>query len=167
MRFRFFINYANFPYKKSYDAKRYIHVTQEDTEDSLFVLDEAPLPSAGAEGIGDLAVYRNYCTDGAEAKDFPNLLSGRMSNLCLEDMAELLCQEITVDNDNDLAQENFPREGETTSGTGNWRREGIICPQKAVNLQNSFASSRHYSHDAVLCMSLLQLFLIIFPEDYH
>ena len=81
-------------------------------------------------------------------------------------MAKFFRQGIAIDDDNDTAPENVPRLGETTSGTSNWRREVIICPRKSGNLQNYFASFRHYSHDAVLCMSLLQLFLIISPEDY-
>ena len=53
-----------------------------------------------------------------------------------------------------------------STGTGNRRIEGIIYPHKSGNLQNYFASFRHYSYDAILCMSLLHLFLIINPEDY-
>ena len=81
-------------------------------------------------------------------------------------MAEFFRQGVAIDGDNNPVPENFPTEGETTAGTGNCRREGIICPQKAGNLQNSFTSFRHYLHDAVLRMSLLQLFLIMFPDDY-
>ena len=80
-------------------------------------------------------------------------------------MVELRRQVIAIDDDNDPAPENLPRQGETTSGTGNWRREGIIYPQKTGNLQNYFASFRHYYHDAVIRMSLLQLFLIMLAED--
>ena len=79
---------------------------------------------------------------------------------------ELRCQGISIDDDNNPAPENVPRQGDTTTGTGNWRREGIICPRKAGNLQNYFASFRHCSHDAILRMSLLQLFLVMFPKDY-
>ena len=39
-------------------------------------------------------------------------------------------------------------------------------PCKAGNLQNYFAYFRYYSHDAILRMSLLQLFFIMFLEDY-
>ena len=81
-------------------------------------------------------------------------------------MVELRRQGIAIDGDNDPAPENVPRQGETTTGTGNWRREGIIFPRKAGNLQNYFASFRHYSHDTILRMSLLQLCLVVFPEDY-
>ena len=81
-------------------------------------------------------------------------------------MVKLRRQGIAIEDDNDPAPENVPRQGKTTTGTGNWRREGIICPRKDGNLQNYFYSFRHYSHDAILCMSLLQLFLVIFPEDY-
>ena len=79
-------------------------------------------------------------------------------------MAEHCRQGIAIDDDNDPSPENFPRQGEITAGAGNWKRESIICPHKSGNLQNSFASFKHYSHDAVLRMSLLQLFLIILGE---
>ena len=82
-------------------------------------------------------------------------------------MVDLRRQGISIDDDNDPAPENVPRQGENTTCTDNWRREGIIFPRKAGNLQNSFASFRQYSHDAILCMSLLQLFLVMFLEDYH
>ena len=81
-------------------------------------------------------------------------------------MVELRRQGIAIDDDNNPAPENVPRQGETTTGTGYSRREGIICPRKAGNLQNYFASFRHYSYDAILRLSLIQLFLVIFPEDY-
>ena len=80
-------------------------------------------------------------------------------------MVEICCQGIAIDNDNDPAPENIPRQVEITTGTGNWKREVIICPRKAGKFQNSFASFRLYSHDAILCMSLIQLFLVMFPED--
>ena len=81
-------------------------------------------------------------------------------------MVELRRQGISINDDNDPATENVPRQVENTTHTGNWRREGTICPRKAGNHQNSFAYFRHYSHDAILRMSLLQLFLVMFPEDY-
>ena len=49
-------------------------MTQEVTEDRLFVLAEDPIPTAGAKGIGALSVGGNNCTDVAEANDTPNLL---------------------------------------------------------------------------------------------
>ena len=127
-------------------------MTKEGEEDSLFVLSEAVIPAFSAGDIGTLAVDEKNCADGAEANDAPILLSGRTSNLRLEDMMELRYQGIAIDDDNNTAPENVPRQGETTTGTGNWRREGIICPRKSGNLQNYFASFRHYSHDAILCM---------------
>ena len=81
-------------------------------------------------------------------------------------MVELFRQGIAIVDDNNPAPENVPRQGETTAGTVNWRREGIIFPHKSGNLQNSFASFRHYLHDSILRMSLLQLFLIMLPEEY-
>ena len=110
-------------------------MTQEGTEDSLFVLDNYLVPAAGAGGIGDLAVDRNHRADGAEANDAPNLLSGRTLNLRLEDMAELRRQGIAIDDNKDPAAENVPRQGDTTDVTGNCIREGIICSHKDVNLK--------------------------------
>ena len=74
-------------------------------------------------------------SDGAESNDSPILLSGRTSNLRSEDMVELRRQGIAIDDDNDPAPENVPRQGKNTTCTGNWRREGIICPRKSGNLQ--------------------------------
>ena len=81
-------------------------------------------------------------------------------------MVELYRQGISINDDNYPAPDNVPQQGDNTTRTGNWRREGIICPRKTGNLQNSFASFRHYSPDAILRMPLLQLFLVIFPYDY-
>ena len=158
--------HSNFPDQKFYSAKRYIHVTKEGEEDSLFVIAEAVAPASSAGEIGPLAVDGNNRTDGEEANDAPILLSDRMSNLRSEDRVELRRKCIAINDDNNPAPDNVPRQGETTSGIGNWRREGIISPRKAGNLQNYFAYFRHYSHDSILCMSLLQLFLIMFPEEY-
>ena len=152
------------PNQQFYAANKYIHVTEEGEEDSLFFLAEAIVPTDSTGGIGPLAVDVKNRADGAEAKDAPILLSSRTSNICLKDMVELRHQGISIDGDNNPAPENVPRQGETTTGTGNWRRDGIIFPRKDGNLQNSFASFGHYSHDAILCMSLIQLFLIFFPR---
>ena len=142
-------------------------MAKEVEEDRLFFLVEAVIPAINAGDIGPMALDENNCADGAEANFAPILLSVRMSNLCLEDMVELRHQGIYIDDDNNPAPDNIPRQGETTTVTGNWRREGIIFHCKAVNLQNSSASFRHYySHYAILRMSLLQLFFIMFPEEY-
>ena len=81
-------------------------------------------------------------------------------------MVELCHQGIAIDDDNDPVLDNVPRQGESTAGTRNWRREGINCPWKAGNLKNHFSSFIYYSHDAILRMSLLQLFWIMFPDEY-
>ena len=162
----FVFTHADFTDQQLYVANRYIHVTEKGTEDSLFILSEAFIPAAGYGGVGALVVSGNVLTDGAEANDAPKLLSARTSSLGFEYMADLFYKSISINYDNDPAPDNFPRQGETTAGAGNWRREGIICRRKSGNLQNSFASFGHYSHDAVLPISLLQLFLITFPEDY-
>ena len=162
----FVFTYPDFLDKTLYSAKRYINVTIQGAEDSLFFPAKYTVPAADSGGIGAMSVDRNDCTDGAEANDAPNLLSGRTSKIRSEDMAELHRQYISIDDDNNPALDIAPIQGETTTGTGKWRREGIICPRKAGKLQNYFASFRHYLHDSVLRMSLLQLLLIMFPEGY-
>ena len=119
-------------------------MTQEGEEDSLFVLAESVIPAVSAGAIGPLTFDQTDCADGAEAKDASILISVRTSDLCSEDMVELRRQVISIDDDNNPAPENVPRQGENTTRTGNWKREGVICPRKADNLQNSFASFRHY-----------------------
>ena len=86
-------------------------------EESLFVLAKDPVLAAGAGGIGSLVVNIHNRTDGAEANDALNLLSGCTSNLCLEDMAEIRRQGITIDDNNDPEPYKFPRQGKTTTGT--------------------------------------------------
>ena len=95
--------------KQFYAAKRYIHVTQEGEEDSLFVLAEAIIPTVSAGSIVPLTFDQTNRDDGAEAKDAPILLSGRTSNLRSEDMVELCRQGTSINNDNDPAPKNVPR----------------------------------------------------------
>jgi hypothetical protein len=92
-----------------------------------------------------------------------------MTNLVSEDMAELRRQGIAVDDDNDPAPENIPDRGAAPAAAAdnlNWKGEGIICPRKSTNRQNSFAGFTHYSRDDVLCMSKLDLFMTPFPVNY-
>ena len=123
--------HADFPEKKLYFPKRYIHVTQKGIEKSLFFLSEDSVPATGARGIGALSVGRNNRTDGAKANNTSNLLFVRTSSLSLEDTTEFCRQGIDIDDDNDPALENSPRKGETTPGTVNRKREVIICPRKS------------------------------------
>ena len=142
----FLFRHEDFPDKEFYCARRYVHVTQEGPESSLFV----PPPPRGVpmETIATGANNSNRL-DGAEANDMPSLLSGRTTNLLSEDMAELRRQGIAIDDDNDPAPENIPDRGaepEQVVDNLNWKgEEGIICPRKAANLPNSFAGFTHYS----------------------
>ena len=104
----FVFTHLDFPDEQFYATKRYIHVTQEGEEDSLFVLVEAAIPAVSAGAIGPLTFDQTNRADSAEANDAPILLSGRTSNLRSEDMVELHCQEISIYNDNDPAPENIP-----------------------------------------------------------
>ena len=99
----FIFTHFSFPDQKFYAAKQYIHMTEEGEEDSIFVLDKAVIPAVSAGGIGPLVVDVNNRADGAEANNAPILLSGRTSNLRLEDMVELCRHWISIDDDNNPA----------------------------------------------------------------
>ena len=73
----FFFTHFDFPDEKIYAAKRYIHVTQEGEEVSLFVLAEDVIPAVSAGAIGPLTFDQTNRADGAEANYAPTLLSGR------------------------------------------------------------------------------------------
>ena len=102
----FVFTHSDFPDEQFYAAKRYIHVTQEGEEDILFFLAEAVIPTFSAGAICPLKFDQTNRADGAEAKNAQIILSGRTSNLRLEDMVELCRQGIAIDNDNDPAPEN-------------------------------------------------------------
>ena len=104
-------------------------MTKQGEEERIFVLSEAVIPAVSAVAIGPLAVDENNRAEGAEANDAPILLSGCTSNLRSEDMVELCRQGIAINDDNNPAPENVPQHGETTTGTGNWRREHGFCLQ--------------------------------------
>ena len=48
----------------------------------------------------------------------------------------------------------------------NWKTGCIVCPQRASNLQNSFASFRNYSKADVMNISRLDMFLIIISMKF-
>ena len=79
----FVFTHFDFPDQQFYAAKRYIHVTEEGEEDSLFFLSEAVIPDVSTGAIGPMSVDENNCADGAEANYAPILLSVRTSNLRL------------------------------------------------------------------------------------
>ena len=105
----FVFTHFYFPNKQFHAAKRYINVTKEGEEDSLFVLVESVIPTVSAVSINPLTFDQTNRADGAEANNAPILLSGRTSNISSEDMVELRRQGIAMDDDNNPAPENFPR----------------------------------------------------------
>ena len=115
----FVFTHINFLDVQLYAAKRYIHVTQEDEQDRLFVLAEAVIPAVSAGAIGSLIFDQTNLAYGAEANNAPIVLSGRTLNLRLEEMVELSCQGISIDDDNNPAPKNVPKQGENTTRTVN------------------------------------------------
>ena len=72
----FVFTHFDFPKEKFYAAKRYIHVTQEGEDCSLFVLAEAVIPAVSAGAIGPLTFGGNNHADGTEANDCPDFTIG-------------------------------------------------------------------------------------------
>ena len=101
--------------------------------------------------------------------DGPHLLLDHMLNLLLEDIVEIFHQGIEVDDDNNPALENLPEVRFTTAANItelNWKGGGNICTRKAANMHNSPAVFTNYAWEGILCMSKLDLFLILFPVNY-
>ena len=71
----FAFTHFDFPDQQFYAAKRYIHVTGEVEENSLFVLEEAVIPTVSVGSMVTLVVDENNRADGTEANDAPILLS--------------------------------------------------------------------------------------------
>ena len=99
--------------------------------------------------------------------DLPNLNYGRTSNLTAGDMADLRRQGIATDDENDPAPENIPGPAPAPPNDQlTWKSDGIICPRRANNLQNSAACFMNYTREEVMKMTKLELFLVLFPVEY-
>ena len=88
-----------------------------------------------------------------------------------DDMAIIFCIGITIDEENYPVTDNAPaqqqpQQWKEQKGGEVRKSEGIIWPQKANNVQNSFSCFRNYTQEEVLNMSKLELFLIFFPFGY-
>ena len=83
-------------------------------------------------------------------------------------MVNIRSQGIDIDYYNDPSPENISIHDESTSGIGNWRREGITPPPESRQHSKSFRFYfRHYSHHAILRMSLIQLFFDYFTTGLY
>ena len=90
-------------------------------------------------------------------------------------MADLRCQGIYVDNDNDPAPENIP-DPENIPAPGSipltkledksWISEGIICLRRSKYLHNTNTDFNNYTREELIKMMKLKFFLILFPVDY-
>ena len=88
-----------------------------------------------------------------------------------DDMAIVCCVVIAIAEENYPVTENAPTQQQPQQGKENQggevrKSEGIICPQKANNVQNYFSCFRNYTQEEVLNMSKLELFLFFFPFGY-
>ena len=144
----------NDQYQELYAAPRYMHITQEGPEDSFF-------------GIVPVAVQE----DTSLVEGTSTLPSEVQGALCAsptdEDIALVRGQGIMVDDDNDPAPENQPNVNETTSSVfGDWDHFTGICPRKMEAITNTSPRMTHFSLDAVVKPTKLQLFELLFPKKF-
>jgi hypothetical protein len=163
----FIFSHGDFPDVEFYAARRYLHITEEGPEDGLFDQEEEVAPVPRCRATREEVQAR---VGGVDSVDIP-IPVPRNSNLSADDLADLRRQGIAVDDDNDPAPENVParqapQQAAAVVAPLEWRSEGIICPRRANNLQNSNACFKNYSREEVMKMTKLELFLVLFPTDY-
>ena len=158
-------SHLDFPDVIFYAAKWYVHMTLEGPAEDFFVVVEATVPQVRRQ-VNQTEIDSRI--GGVDTTiDLPNLNSGRTSNLTAGDMADLRRQGIATDDDNDPAPENIPGPAPAPPNDQlTWKSDGIICPRRANNLQNSGACFKHFTRDEVMKMTKLELFLVLFPVEY-
>ena len=113
--------------------------------------------------VSELTLLLEQRVCGVEILDLPCLASGYNSNLTSEDMADIRRQVIAVDNNNDpdpsniISPENIPLPQPEEENS--WISEGIICPRRSNNLHNTYSYFNNYSHEEVMNMTKLDMFL--------
>lgn len=98
------------------------------------------------------------------ATDLPIISSGQRINLKDDDMNKLWQQGFDVYDDTLQNLENIQDRNPVAVNDPpvlNWKTGSIVCPQRAANLQNLFASFCNYSKAGVMKMSRLDMFLIM------
>ena len=144
----------NDQYQELYAAPRYMHITQEGPEDSFF-------------GIVPVAVQEDTSlVEGTST--LPSEVQGALrASPTDEDIALVRGQGIMVDDDNEPAPENEPTVNETTNSVfGDWDHFTGICPRKMEAIPNTSPRMIHFSLDAVVKPTKLQLFELLFPKKF-
>ena len=107
-----------------------------------------------------LLVEERVC--GFEISDLPCLASGHNSSLTSEDMADIRCQGIAVDDDEDPSPENIPVpiniRFTLLEEENSWIPEGIIFLRRSKHLHNTNAAFNNYTHEEVMEMTKLEQF---------
>ena len=79
-------------------------------------------------------------------------------------MADIRCQDINVNENNNPAPQNTPL---TQLEEGySWILEVIIFPRRSKKLPNTYAAFKNYSLEEATKMTKLELFLILFTVIY-
>ena len=152
-------SHADFEGVEFYAARWYVHLTKERREEDFFVREEEEEDDE-ALTVSELLLFVEQRVCGVETSDLPCLDSGRNSNFTSDDMADVRHQGVAVDDDNNPAPQNIPLP-QLEDGYS-WRSEEIICPRRSNNLPNTYAAFKNYSHEEVMKMTKLELFLILF-----
>ena len=98
---------------------------------------------------------------GVEFSYLSCLVMGRNSNLTSNKMADLRCQGITVDNDNNPYPDNIPYQVPQAENAFDWKLEGIVLTTQFNSLYHTYAVFKKYSPEVVMNMKKLQLFIMI------
>ena len=81
-------------------------------------------------------------------------------------MDDIRCQGIAVENNNDPDPEKNPAPEiiylQQLEEGYSWRLEGIICPRRSKNLNNTYSAFNNYSREDVINMTKLEMFLIFY-----
>ena len=110
----------------------------------------------------ELSLLVEQNISGVEILDLPCLASRNNLNLTSEDMADIRRQGISVYDNKEPALKKIPVPENILltqlEEDNSWRYEGIICPRRSNNLQNTNAAFKKYSREEVTKMTKLDLF---------
>ena len=102
---------------------------------------------------------------GVDTSYFPSLDLGRNLNLTADSMIHIRYQGISVDNKNDPVPENILDQVPQKVNPLNLKSKGIIFPSQSNNVHHTYVA-KNKSHEEVMNMTKLELFLVLLPVDY-
>jgi Transposase IS4 len=139
----------DFPNQELHCCERWARVDQEGPADSFF----------------DIVPEEVTVEEMEEGRELPQEVNTAASIVHLEDALLLRAEGFDVDDDNDPAPENIPIPGEVIQDTQEWGWSSI-CNRKAALMSNSLPKLLNKSDSEVASMTIMTLFLLLFPLTY-